>query len=53
MFHLINWCLAWIIQIPHMDHKAKYFTLCFLQDPDFHELLRAKMLVYQVKKLCM
>ena len=52
MLKFINWCLAWVIRIPNTDHRTRYFLLCFVQDPDFHELLKVKMLVYQVKKLC-
>jgi hypothetical protein len=50
MQRALNWIAAWFIRIPNLDHKSKFTLLTLLQDVD---LMRVKLLVYQVKKLCL
>jgi len=49
MQRTLNWIAAWFVRIPNLDHKSKFTLLTLLQDVD---LMRVKLLVYQVKKLC-
>jgi len=44
-----EWIVAWFIRIPGVNHRSKTAMLVILKD---QETLLVKLLVYQVKKLC-